>query len=473
MAARRKLRLSWLVLLAACCATPAFGQTLQTEPAAAAHVDFRTVILTPSGREGRIHVTEFVGFRCSGSAAFFLLQPVEGIPDSVSAQAMTMDAFDRAFTNGLQLEGAFYERARAERSASRRLFSTIGANGGLPAWLLLATRWQSNLPALTAVAALPQSAPPALHTLREARVLRAAELKGRGAPDPGERVRAALNCLQEGCLIAVSGIAAGPQDFEQGATSGVRISYDAPLRREDGADSFRLLCAGDGPAGPAALTRIYVVIPPNRSGECVFPVAPSGAIPPQQLVNDALSVLGRSAQFRKAQVRERAAVQVSFVRAPGACATTRLAAALTDVAGEIKVTESRSFAGPARIVRQEAGAILLRILWPLAALLYLIAIWLGIQTHLWLTGAPHPPKIGRKYLLVAVLGPLLTPWFMLRYVARAAAVTAKTDEGGALGVLSPAAYECLSRLIVWGLLICLNWAALGCLSRAALALRFN
>jgi hypothetical protein len=84
-------------LIAVARATPAPCAALQVAPeAGAARVDFRTVILAPSPREGRIRVTEFVGFRIAAAAAnpaFYLFQPGEGFPESVSAQAMTLEAF--------------------------------------------------------------------------------------------------------------------------------------------------------------------------------------------------------------------------------------------------------------------------------------------------------------------------------------------------------------------------------------------
>ena len=85
----------------------------------------------------------------------------------------------------------------------------------------------------------------------------------------------------------------------------------------------------------------------------------------------------------------------------------------------------------------------------------------------------RPPAFGRKYALVAALGPVLTPWFMLRFVRGPAGVAPKDDESGALGVLSASTYDCLARLIVWGLLVCTGWAVMGGITRAALALRFD
>jgi hypothetical protein len=453
MPARLLLLLAFLLAIAL--APPAPCATLQVSPdAGAARVDFRTVILAPSQREGRIHVTEFVGFRmapASGTAAFLLLQPVEGIPESVSAQAMTLQAFDRAYSHTAQLEGAFYERARAERTVARCLFGTIGANGGLPAWALLAMRWPLGGPAITAVVAPSEShASLALYDVREIRVLRAAELSGRSAMNPGERVKAAVGRLRDGCLIVVSGTAAASeaQDRERFATSGVAISYDAPMRSDAGVESFQMSLLGDSPGGPAALTRLYAVVPPNRVGECSFPVARGGATPPQRLVNDALAGFGRSEQFRKAWAREHDGVSISFVRSEGGRATNRVTAAFQDVSGDIRITQSRSFTGIATVARQKVASVILRGLWMLAAALYLIGIWGGLRVYLWLTGMARPAEFGMKCALVAALGPFLTPWFMLRFAGGPADTAAKDDESGALGVLSASTYDCLARLIV-------------------------
>ena len=98
-------------LLAVTLATPAPCAVLQAAPeaglpalrvAGTARVDFRTVILTPASREGRMHVTEFVGSRIAAAMEnppFLLFQPVEGVPESVSAQAMTLQDFDRVYTH--------------------------------------------------------------------------------------------------------------------------------------------------------------------------------------------------------------------------------------------------------------------------------------------------------------------------------------------------------------------------------------
>ena len=351
--------LLFALLLAIAVATPAWCSARQAGPeaglpgprvAGATRVDFRTVILAPSQREGRIHVTEFVGFRATASESpeFLLYRPVEGMPESVSVRAMTLQAFDRACTHTAQLEGAFYERARAERTVARCLFGTIGANGGLPAWALLAKRWPLGGPAITAVVPPPDGhASPALHDVREVKVLRAAELSGRSAMNPGERVKIALGRLRDGCLIAISGTVAmsEPQDLEWFATAGVAISYDAPMRSDAGVESFQMPLLGDSPEAPAALTRLYVVFPSNRAGECNFPIARGGEVPPQRLVNDALTGFGRSEQFRKDWAREHAGVNVSFVRAEGGSATNRLTAAFQDVSGDIRITQRRSFTG--------------------------------------------------------------------------------------------------------------------------------
>ena len=216
-----------------------------------------------------------------------------------------------------------------------------------------------------------------------------------------------------------------------------------------------------------------MVIPSSRAGETGFPVTRSGTVPPQRLVNDALAVSGRSEQFRKAWAAEHAGVNISFVRSEGGGATYRLTAAFRDVSGDIRVTQRRSFTGVVTIVRQKAGAVILWGLWLLAAALYLLGIWGGLRVYLWLTGAARPAGFGTKYALAAGLGPILTPWFMLRFAGRPDDSAVKDDESGALGVLSASTYDCLARLIVWALLVCAGWAIMGAITRAALVLRFD
>jgi hypothetical protein len=480
-------RRAWLLrllafLLAVACATPAAAAALQVaSDAATARTDVRTVILAPSPREGWIRVTEFVAFRIAAASenpAFLLLQPVEGMPESVSAQPMTLRAFDRIHTHAAQLEGAFYERAREERTVARCLFGTIGANGGLPAWALLAARWPLHGPAITAVALPPESrASPQLHAVRAVKVLRAAEFSmafRSSAMNPGERVREMVSRLREGCLIVVSGAGAAsePKDMEELATCGVAISYDAPMRAEAGAESFQMPLPGDSPEAPAALTRLYVVIPSNRVGQNSFPVSRGGAVPPQRLVNGALGAFGLSEPLRKAWAAERAGVNISFVRSEGGSATSRLTAAFQDISGDIRIAQHRSFTGAVTILAQKAGAAVLRWMWPLTAALYLLGIWAGLRVYLWLIGLARPAAFGAKYALVAALGPILTPWFMLRFAGRPDEA-AIDDESEALGVLPASVYGCLARLIVWGLLICAGWAVMGGITAAALALRFD
>jgi hypothetical protein len=161
------------------------------------------------------------------------------------------------------------------------------------------------------------------------------------------------------------------------------------------------------------------------------------------------------------------------VRGEGGSAINRLTAAFQEVSGDIRITQRRSFTGIATIVRQKAGAVILRALWLLAAMLYLLGIWGGLRVYLWLTGMARPAEFETEVALVAALGPILTPWFMLRFAGRPGDTAAKDDENGALGVLSASTYDCLARLIVWGLLICAGWAVMGALTRAALALRFD
>jgi hypothetical protein len=475
------------LLLTVVGATSALCAELQIAPdaglpalrvAGAVRVDFRTVILTPSPRSGWLHVAEFVAFRTASaeSLPFFLFQPVEGVPETISAQAMTMQTFDALYTDAARLERAFFERARAERTVARCLFGTIGANGGLPAWALLKGRWSLSGPAITAVATLSESpAPAGLHSVQEVRVLHASELRGRAGLNASERARAAVGRLREGSLVVVSGTcsASEREDVEGLAMSGVAISYDAPMRSDAGVESFQMPLLGDSPERAAALTRIYAVIPSSRAGEVSFPVTRGGEVSPQRLVNDALAGFGRSTQFSKIWAAEHAGLDISFVRSEGGGATSRLTAAFRDISGDIRITQRHTFTGIATVVRQKVGAVVLRGLWPLAAAAYLLGIWAGLRVYFWLTGTPRRAEIGRKHALIAALGPVLTPWFMLRFAGRPDDTMAKDDEGGALGVLSASTYDCLARLIVWGLLVCGGWAVMGAITRAALALRFD
>jgi len=427
-----------------------------------------------------MRVTQFFAFGApSGGAApegVEILLPVEGAPSSTTARVMGVSDFDRLYTHRWELEGAFYQRVRAERGARTWLFTTIAANGGPPAWLLLAPRWPVHGPPITAV--MPPLEAPALadlHTIREVRILGMADITGRRARPRYEKAAAAMRRLKDPRVIAVSVLPSLPAltNVQKAAVSGIVVSYDARVAREGNAGFLKVPLLCDFSSEAPALTRIYVLLPRHCRGICSFPGAGKSSAAPQRVVNDALAAFGYSESYRRNWAREHAVTSLSSARTANGDEAVRLVAAFKRVEGEISILARPSVIGFAEIAPRVSGWIVLALLGPLTLFLYLIALWGGLHTYLWLIGKPPPATLSRKFGLVAVLGPVLTPWFMLRYVGPSDETGGRSDEGGALGVLSFRTYECLARLVVWGLLICVNWAVIVSVSKLGLWLRFG
>jgi len=475
----RKSALAGLLILTFATCSPCAGAILV--PAGAGthpRIDFRTVILSPAAREGWVRVTAFFGFRVPEGdppdQPLLWVLPVEGIPREVSAQAMSLSGFDRQFTHGSDLEGAFFSRVRAERTAASCLCASIAANGGLPAWYLLSRRWPPGGPSLTAVVPIQETAALELHRIEDVRVVRARDELERRSGALDARARAAIRRFSDACLIVVTVAPAtsGPKAINKYARSGIRISYEAPLSGSDH-EVFRFPLATTPQAAPPALTRIYVSSPWSCRAEINLPGNRISGGPPQAIVNAVLGAFGYSKQFRASRTRAEESVSISSVRTGCGGETVRAVCAFADLDGKMEVVFRSSAARALRVMMSAAGTVLYGLLWPLTALLYLAGLWAAVRAYFWMTLFPRPEALLRRTALIAALGPVLTPWFMLRFFRPPGALPSDGDETGALGVLSMEKYECLVRLVLWALLVCVNWAVIRWVAQLALWLRFE
>ena len=477
----RGCALAGLLLLALMTSTPAAGAVVHLlATGTKVRTDLRTVILSPSTRKGWMRVTVFLAFRVAAGSApdatLSMYLPVEGVPRVVKAQAMTVFDFDRRYTHATGLEGAFYDRVCAEQAGRTCLYTSIAANGGLPAWVLLAPRWPPKGPALTAVVPAQRCSPVELHEVRAVRILRVRDVLMRASALADTQALAALRRFGDDHVIAVSvtpGLT-GSGDMKQPATAGVRISYEAPLRAADQGEAFRFPLVSGSQAGSPALTRIYLAAPWNCRAEMTL----GGNVrrttsPSQAVVNDVLGAFGDSDSFRASRAREKAGVRLSSVRTGRGGETTRAVCAFVDFDRDLEVSLRRSATGAMRITSVAVGRVLYGLLWPVTAALYLVALYAAAQAYFWMTLLHKPEGMLRRMALLAGLGPVLTPWLMLRYLAPAGERPSEGDGTGALGVLSPRDYECVVRLVLWALLVCVNWAIVESLVRLALWLRFE
>ena len=461
--------------------TPAVGAVVHPlTTGTKVRTDLRTVILSPSTHKGWMRVTFFLAFRIAAGSApdatLFVYLPVEGAPGAVKAQAMTVSDFDRKYTHATDLEGAFYDRVCAEQTGRTCLYTSIAANGGLPAWALLAPRWPPKGPPLTAVVPAQQCSPVELHEVQAVRVLRVRDVLMRASTPTDAQALDVLRRFRDDYVIAVSvtpGLT-GPGDMKRHARAGVRISYEAPFRATDHGEAFRFPLVSGSQAGTPALTRIYLSVPWNRRAQIDLggDVRPTTS-PSQAMVNDALGAFGYSESFRASRAREKTGVRVSSVRTGRGGETTRAVCAFVDFDGYLEVILRRSAAGAMRITLVAAGLVLYGLLWPVTVALYLVALYAAAHAYFWMTLLRRPEGMLRRMALLVGLGPVLTPWLMLRYLAPAGEWPSEGDGTGALGVLSPRAYECVVRLVLWALLVCVNWAIVESLVRLALWLRFE
>lgn len=440
-------------------------------------LDFQTIIVRPSAREGKARVTAFFAFRvpeCTGAVPrLMLFLPVDGFPEAVRVQAMSLSGFDHSYTHADDLEGAFYRRVRAEQTGKACLFTSIAATGGPPAWLLLSPHWPPMGPALTAVVPPPAEAPLRLPTVERVRVISSHDMPARLPEGMNPALRRALQQSRKGYVIAAElvPVHASPAEMGRPADTGVRISYVAPTRVGTNGAVFRLALANTSGADPPALSRVYAAAPWNRHVDVHLADAFRTQAPPQRLANDALAAFGYSEEFRRRSAQATSAIHVGSIRTADSGETTRIVAASRDLGDDMVVVFRRSATGVMRVALLAAGAVLHSLLWPVTGLLYLAGVWYAVRAYLWMTRLPQPESLLRRAALIAALGPVLTPWFMLKYVSPAGPPDG--DDSGALGSLSMPTYECVARLVLWALLICGNWAVIVSLGGIACRLRFG
>ena len=111
--------------------------------------------------------------------------------------------------------------------------------------------------------------------------------------------------------------------------------------------------------------------------------------------------------------------------------------------------------------------------WPFTLILYIAGLWATARAYSWMISLRHPDNSLRKMALLAGLFPIVTPWIALRFLAPKGELPHDGDDSGALGVLPMRHYDCIVRLVLWGALICVNWAILESVLRLALHLRFE
>ena len=451
---------------------------LSDSPTAEPRIDFRTVVVRPVGPGDRLRVTVFLAFRVRDGGRpphpLSLLLPAGANPESVVAQAMSLDRFDRTWTHAKDLEAAFHHRARMEQRGTMCLMAGIGLCGGPPAWLLIAPRWPPSGPGLTAVVPERPSLPPAgLPKVRAVRVAPAAAQLRRIAGSLDPETLTALRPFRDGHVIVVdvTPTAESRETWRQPSESGVRVAYEIDVPADQEAFECRmplLLRAGDAPA----LTRVYIAAPWDRTAEFSSGVTTTRPDAPQAMVNRAMDAFGASDSFRRNRLRTAAGTLVTSVPAGSGGRTTR-AVIVGSHGGSVRLRLQGSHAGAARVTSVAAGTILYSLLWLVPIVLHAVSAWFGIRVYLWLTGFPRPPDLLRRYLLLVVLSPLLTPWFVLKWTCAPPRLPDDGDRSGALGALDVSTFECVARLVVWALLVCVNWVVLSLITGLASRVRFG
>jgi len=468
---------SLLILLTAVVAA---GEPAPAPPAAACRLDLHTLVLEPAP-SGRIHVTAFFGLRLlqpETPARLFI--PVDAGARNIALQALSRAEFDARHVHRPDLEGAFYSWSRARRNAAWITRAAIGLTGGLPAWLYLLPNWPRHGPAETAVVpiaaterGLSRSAPDSSagggFVITDARLLVGADALGALSPEHHPAASAALRRSNAAAALAVTLRPApgGVPDVLRFATHGVRLSYETPLRHE--AAGRRVLPVPCLPGVAPALTRIYARSPWHGRLDIELPPGARPTGPAQALVARVLSSYDGEMPLNEARRR---AVNLSSVRALDGRRTTRLVGAFGSWAEDADILLDFVPVETLSPVRTGMGAGLLLAAWPALLAVYLLLIFLGARAYLWLLGAPSLALNRRAFLLLLALAPLATPWLMLRRLAPNP-LPAPTPEDGALAVLSPRHYDALVRLLLWAILVCLNWLVILSVVRIALALRYG
>lgn len=436
-------------------------------PAPPPRIDFHTVLLEPAP-SGRVRVTAFFGFDpLVEGATTYLFIPVDGEPQAMKAQAMDRADFDARYVHRSEMEGAFYSWSRAQRNADWLVRSSIGLGGGIPAWLVLAAQWPKHGPAITAV--VPGKGTPGRgYAVAAARLLVSEEDVKRLPAEWHGQAGAALRRSNSSTAIAVAlrpeaGFAPDPA---HPASHGVRISYEAPLRHEAGRRVFLIpAVAGTTPV----LTRLYARSPWQGRLEVELPADTAQSSPSQRVVERALQGYDQDAT---SGARPRS-VNVTTVRALDGRFTTRLVGAFGPWAEDAAVVFDFSPVETLSPVRTGMGAGLLLAAWPAALLAYLVVLLGAARLYLWLIGAPSPALDRKRFILLAALGPLATPWVMLRALAPKELPEAGSGDDGALSVMKPRDYDAVARVVVWGVIVCVNWLIVLTIVRVGLALRYG
>jgi len=465
-----------LVLSFALCVPSAAAILLSASSDIAGRMDYQTVIVRPSADNAKARITVFCAFRLRSSDAgpvrASLLVPVDGLPECAVAQAVTLDRFDRTVTHAADLEKAFYDEARMARRGRACLYTAIGAGGGLPAWLLLAPRWPPRAPPLTAVVRAPPDPNEKLSVVEGVEIVPAAEYRRDAADRLTPETVAALRPFGQGSVVVVdvSAPAESEASYRRAAAAGIRVTYEVPIAPSESPPSLSLPVAS-GPVAPA-LTRIYVATHRGREASFEGVRFDDDAPSAQKIADNAAAIFGGSEEMRRSRlVRAACARRSSTITARGG--RTLRAVVLGRDLPDARVRLEDSGGGALRAFGTALGAVLYALLWPLTAAAYLAALWAGFRAYLWLISSPMPPRWWRMYALLVAFGPLLTPWFLLRYVRRAQPPGDDGDRSGALGVLSMATYDCVARLVVWALVVCSLWVFVQTLAGLAARLRFG
>ena len=460
------------------CSLPCLAAVLCPEnPADRVRLDCRTVIVQPAADDGRVRVDAFFGFRTLSTkpCRLLLILPVAGPVESAKAQAMTLTAFDAAYTHGENLESAFYRATQSRAKGKLCTFTGIGAGSGLPGWILLALRWNTHGPAMTAVVPPPRLHSDALPEVMSVEVIRGAALLRRLPNTLAPSVRSTLQKYRRGFFVVASVVAPGTPDAEQGrfADSGVRVSFKAAGSQMEDEWVYRFPLATDPATEAPALSRFYVVSPWNRRAALHLPYEPGRPGSPQRVVNNVLALFDRPERIRADRADEAPCVKVTSIGTPSGGQTIRAVATFQRSDEDMVATFKRYPAGAMRVTLMAVGTVLDGLLWPLVGAIILASVWYAMRTYFWATQLPTPKSPWRSYALIVALGPLLTPWFMLRYLAPGGKLPEDPDTSGALGVLPMRTYECLVRLLLWALIVCVNWALIGGLADLAYCLRFG
>jgi hypothetical protein len=435
-----------------------------------AHVDSLTTILDIADYD--VSVTRFIPFRAPAEAnlasRLVFVQPVEGAPRDITAQIMSVGAFERSYVSTRKTEQAFYAQAVSTGKVRQCLFVEIGMNGGLPAWPILWKSWSTAAPAITAVTSwdVPASTGD-LHAVADLQVLPLSMIDALPS-SLRQPTRSAVEGLKDPYLIVVSMAPALSFDDPLGhpATAGLRLSCTVPLSAGEDQHTVQLPPMIGDYSGTVPLMRTYVVAPPGIAVSDRWD-PPAASVMPQQLVNEALDVLSLRVKRNLPSTR----VATSTRLMDNTCIHRRVATS-EDSRQRITLLWQESGMGVLGALRRTVGELLVVGLWPVTCVLYLIGVWWSRKAYLWLIGTRETPDSPKRFALCAVLFPVLTPWLLLRY-SEPASARADADDADALSVLPLIEFDALARLIVAALLVAVNWAALESVARLGMWLRFG